>query len=342
VTTDTSPVIDVAGPYYDELEVGQVYDSSPGLTLTDGHAALHQSILGDRLRLVLDHHLAAEVTGDPRPLAHPGLVCDVAIGQSTLATQRVIANLFYRGLVLRKAPRIGDTLRTTTEVVGLRDTSARPGRPPTGLAALRIRTVDQTGTAVLDYHRCAMLPMRDERSRPGHAYDLDQISAELDDAHLADAVAGWDLARYRERVPGEHSAALSPGTSYRIEGGDTVTAAPELVRLSLNVAAAHSDPSKSGRGRRLVYGGHTIGLALQHATRVVPNLMTVAAWRSCDHLAPVFEGDVLHSLVSIESVQRGTGLDGALVDLRVQTRADRADGSDAEPVLDWRLVGVMA
>ncbi len=58
--------IDVAGPYYDELEVGQVYDSSPGLTLTDGHAALHQAILGDRLRLALDADLAAQVTGTDR------------------------------------------------------------------------------------------------------------------------------------------------------------------------------------------------------------------------------------------------------------------------------------
>ena len=38
------------------------------------------------------------MTGAPAALAHPALVSDVAIGQSTLATQRVKANLFYRGL----------------------------------------------------------------------------------------------------------------------------------------------------------------------------------------------------------------------------------------------------
>jgi acyl dehydratase len=340
--TAVQPTIDVAGPFYEDLEVGQHFDASPGLTLTDGHAALHQAMLGDRLRLVLDHHLGAVVTGDVRPLAHPGLVCDVSIGQSTLATQRVIANLFYRGLVLRRFPRIGDTLRTTTEVVGLRDTSPKPGRAPTGLAALHIRTVDQTGTAVLDYHRCAMLPMRDEQSRPGHEDDLSAISAELDDATLAAAVAHWDLAAYRARVAGPHGDGLTAGTSYAIEGGDTVTCAPELVRLSLNIAAAHSDPSASGRGRRLVYGGHTIGIALQHVTRAIPNLVTVSAWRSCDHLGPVFEGDVLHSVIGVEAVQRAVGLDGTLVDLRVQTRADRSEADEPLPVLDWRLVGVMA
>jgi acyl dehydratase len=340
--TTLDSTVDVAGPWYEELEVGQVFAGAPGLTLTPGHAALHQAVLGDRLRLPLDRHLAADVIDAGAPLAHPGLVCDVAIGQSTLATQRVIANLFYRGLALRRAPRIGDTLRTTTEVVALRDTSARPGRPPTGLAVLRVRTVDHTGQAVLDYHRCAMLPMREESRRPGHADDFDAIKSDLDPARLTESVRGWDLARYRELIPGPHGAELVAGSSYAIESGDTVTGATELVRLTLNVAAAHSDPASSGRGRRLVYGGQTIGLALSQATRAIPNLVTVLAWRSCDHLGPVFEGDVLRSVVTVESVDRSAEVDGVLVDLRVQTRADRPAGEDSQPVLDWRLVGLMA
>jgi acyl dehydratase len=155
----------VAGPYFEDLEVGEIFDAAPGLTLTDGHAALHQAILGDRLRLALDADLCRRVVGGDTRLAHPALVCDVAIGQSTLATQRVIANLFYRGVVLRHAPRIGDTLRTTTEIVALRETSPKPGRPPSGLAVLRARTVDQLGREILDFHRCALLPMRGDEAR---------------------------------------------------------------------------------------------------------------------------------------------------------------------------------
>jgi hypothetical protein len=47
----------------------------------------------DRLRLALDAELAAAMIGTDAPLAHPAPVCDVAIGQSTLVTQRVKANL---------------------------------------------------------------------------------------------------------------------------------------------------------------------------------------------------------------------------------------------------------
>ncbi|HVW18853.1 MAG TPA: MaoC family dehydratase [Solirubrobacteraceae bacterium] len=337
----TGPV-PVGGPYYEDLRRGQVFDVAPSVTLTAGQAAVHQAILGDRLRLPLDAVLSARVLGRPGQLAHPGLVCDVAIGQSTHVTQRVIGNLFYRGLVLRRAPVVGDTLSTTTEVVALRDTSRREGRAPAGLAALRMRTVDQDDRVVLDFHRCAMLPMRGEGSRPGHGDDLDAISSVLPGPEdLAGAVAGWDLGAYRESVPGAHAAELVPGAEYEVLDGETVSAAPELARLTLNIAAVHTDPaSAAGRGQRLVYGGHTIGIALSHAARALPNLVTVVAWRTCDHLGPVREGDVLRSRVAIGEIAP-IAAGGALADLRVLTSADRMDAPPA-PVLDWSLVALFA
>ena len=55
----------MGGPYFDDLEVGQVFDAAPAMTLTAGAAAVHQSIVGDRLRLALDAELATAVTGAP-------------------------------------------------------------------------------------------------------------------------------------------------------------------------------------------------------------------------------------------------------------------------------------
>ncbi|WP_131809939.1 MaoC family dehydratase, partial [Mycolicibacterium mucogenicum] len=179
------------GPFFDDLSVGQVFDWAPAMTLTDGVAAAHQAILGDRLRLPLDAGLSAAVTSSVRALAHPGLVCDVAIGQSTLVTQRVKANLFYRGLQFHRFPQLGDTIATRTEVVGLKQNSAKPGRPRTGLAALRMSTADQEGRTVLDFHRCAMLPLRDDAADTGHADDLSVIGAGMRAA--PDPAAGWDV-----------------------------------------------------------------------------------------------------------------------------------------------------
>lgn len=334
---DASPLSRL--PYFEELEVRMVF-RAPGVTLTSGHAAVHQAILGDRLRLPLDAPLAAAVTGEAAPLAHPGLVCDVAIGQSTLPTQRVIGNLFYRGLALRRLPAVGDTLRTDTEVVALRQNRPKEGRPATGLAALRISTVDAEGRPVLDFHRCAMLPLRDRDGATGRADDLDSIGSDVPSEGLAEPLAGWDLDAFRAAVPGPHFADLPAAGRWPLEGGDVVSCAPELARLTTNIALAHHDAAAGGRGRRLVYGGHTIGIAASALTRALPGLLTILGWHSCDHTGPVFEDDTLRGDLELESTEPLPS-GGGLLHLRMRMRAERG-GDDAGEVLDWRLVAAMA
>jgi len=331
------------GPYFDELAVGQEFGGAPGITLTSGLAAAHQAITGDRLVLATDHDLCRRVTGGD-PLASPSLVWDVAIGQSTVVTQHVKANLFYRGLAFRRAPRLGDTLRTSTQVVALRQNQPREGRAPTGLAVLRITTVDQLRRPVLDFWRCAMLPLRDEDGQTGHADDLASVGQAIDDP--AALVGGWRLAEFAEQAAGPRLAELRAGQSWAVPGGDVVSGAPELARLTLNMAMAHHDAQAAG-GQRLVYGGHTVGLALAQAARSLPSLVTVAAWHRCDHLGPVHEGDTLRSTISVEQVDP-LPAGGGLVHLRSRVRAEapgrdgRHEGSAPRDVLDWRYIAIVA
>ncbi len=332
--------IEVGGPWFEDFERGQVFDDAPGLTLTEGHAALHQAIAGDRLRLALDAPLCREITGSDLPLAHPNLVCDVAIGQSTGPTRRVRGNLFYRGLVLARPVFIGDTLRTRTEVVGLKQNRRREGAPASGLVALRIRTTNQDDEEVLDFWRCPMIPLRDSGADTGHSDSFDDLPETLDAAALeAASPAEWRLDLLREQTPGPHHADLEAGSTFAIEGGETVTAAPELARLTLNVAMAHTDATSSGRGRRLVYGGHTISVAAAHATRAIPAIATILAWEGCDHLAPVFEGDVLRT--ELEVTETAPQEHRGRARLRALVSAVREE-SEPEAVLDWRFVALVA
>jgi acyl dehydratase len=324
------------GPFFDDLTVGQEFASAPAMTLTDGLAAGHRAITGDRMALALDHDLCLEVTGG-RPLAPPALVWDVAIGQSTVVTRQVRANLFYRGLAFRRAPVLGDTLHTRTQVVGLRQNRPRPGRAPTGLAALRITTTDQEDRPVLDFWRCAMLPLRDKDGDTGHADDLDRIGAGASAPDFQALTAGWRLDLFARRAPGPRPAELRPGQQLGDAAGDVVSSAPELARLTLNVAAVHHDAAAAG-GQRLVYGGHTIALALAQAARALPSLVTVAGWHGCDHLGPVHEGDTLRSVVDVERVDLLPNA-GGLVHLRSLVRAD---GEPSRAVLDWRYIAVLA
>ncbi|WP_067904892.1 MaoC family dehydratase [Nocardia vaccinii] len=324
------------GPYFEELELWQEFYGAPAVTLSDGLAAVHQSVIGDRLRLPLDHGLSAAVTGMPG-LAHPALVWDIAIGQSTLVTHHVKANLFYRGLVFRRIPHLGDTLVTTTTVEGLRQNRRRPGRAPTGLVALRIHTVDQHGRDVLDFWRCAMLPLRSDQDT-GHMDKLEDIGGGASTDWVA-AVQDWDL-KPLSGVTGSIVVAPEAGQRLEVVGGDVVDAAPQLARISLNIARVHHD-EHSGGGRRLVYGGHTIGIALAQACRAMPALTTVLGWHSCDHVGPVHEGDTLYSDITVEEVT-STDAGASIVYLRSEVFAAGPTGQRERPVLDWRYVVLFA
>ncbi|MBV8863398.1 MAG: acyl dehydratase [Mycobacterium sp.] len=331
-----NPATMTAGPYFDELQTGQVFAGAPAMTLTPGLAAVHQSILGDRLRLPLDAELSAAVTRLPGTLAHPGLVCDVAIGQSTLVTAHVKANLFYRGVVFYRFPAIGDTLFTRTEVVGLKTNSVKPGRAATGLVALRMTTIDQADRLVLDFYRCAMLPLSPgaDPNDADHADDLSTVGADL--ASPPSAADDWDGGAFRARIPGPHFDTGMAGTVLH-SSADVVSSAPELARLTLNIAAVHHDSRFSGR--RLVYGGHTIGLALAQATRLLPNVATVLSWQSCDHTAPVYEGDTLYSELHIDSAEAAP--DGGVLGLRSLVYAIPDTGSEPpRQVLDWHFTAL--
>jgi acyl dehydratase len=333
------------GPYFEDLVMGQSSEA-PGVTLTEAHATFHQALFGDRLKLTLDHELSRAVTGHERPLAHPMLVCNVAIGQSTELTQRVKANLFYRGLILRRSVHLGDTLKTHTKVVGLRQNRSKPGRAATGVAALEITTVNQRGEIVLHFWRCAMLPCRDREAALGPNDNLDWIPERIDEVELMDAVPRWSLPEFRNRNPGVHFAQLEKGDSYPIAARDTITSAPELARLTLNMAAAHVDAGAGYSGERLVYGGHTASVAFAQMMRRLPNVLTLIAWQSCNHLAPVFEGDVLRSDCAVlRKVVLEEG--GGLVRLQLKTHAQRpseqrAKNSGNVQVLDWDITVLMA
>ncbi|MEQ1580160.1 MAG: acyl dehydratase [Steroidobacteraceae bacterium] len=334
--------IDVSGPWFEDLSRGQEYDA-PAVTLTAGHAVLYQALCGDRLRLPLDHATSRRVTGRDEPLLHPLLPINFAIGQSTWASQRVKGNLFYRGLSLHQQVYLGDTLHTRTKIVALRQNQRRTDRAATGMAVLEVETRNQHGDRVLKFWRCPMLPCRDSTADTGHGDDLDTVGTPPQGDTLGAAVPEWSIDGNAAAWPGVKAVDLEAGQSFRIDSWDTVTAAPEFARATLNLAMAHTDARSSYLGQRLVYGGHVLAVAFAQVTRALPNLLTMLAWESCDHLAPVLEGDRLRTEVTL--VARSPARAGTLLKLAVRTFGSR--GSDTEAggvetlVLDW-VVWVMS
>lgn len=336
----------VEGPYFEDFTVGEFLEEAPSITLTTGHANMHQMLFGDRSRLPLDHHLTHEITGSDRPIANGIMAMGFGVGQTTYASQNVMGNLFYRGVVLKKLVYIGDTLSTTTQIVALRQNKVKGGRPSTGMVGLEITTTNQNGDEIMRFWRCPMVPCRDPKAQTGHADYLDVIPSDISTQTLIDAApTDWDLEAFRKRFTGIHFDQVDVDVLFKVKARDTVTLAPELARATLNLAMTHTDAGASIYGKRLVYGGHTISIAAAQLLRALPNTLSILAWRHCNHVAPVFEEDMLRSEITVlKKTPLASG--GGLVDLQINVWADRGDNAPKmgtnDHVLDWGLVIFMA
>lgn len=343
--------IEITGPYFEDFKRGQIMEEPPSVTITTGHVVFHQSLFGDRLRLSLDQVLCRKVAGRHELLVNPNLFLNMAVGQTTFASQHVKGNLFYRGLVFKKPAFVGDTLTTTTKVMALRQNKLKKGRPSTGMVVLEIRVVNQHAEEMLRFWRCPMIACRDPYTETGHTDSFDAFPATLDtDAIMEVLPLDWKLSLFRNNIPGDHFDQIAEGTTFRIRSRDTVTTAPELARLTLNMAMTHTDAEASHYKKRLVYGGHTVAMAAAQISRAVPNMITIMAWKRCDHTAPVFENDILRTVVRV--LKKHTLREprftekGGLVELHATVFASRhgENGNSMEEckVLDWELVVLMA
>lgn len=320
----TSP----AGPYFEDLAVGWTFRSSAYL-LTDGHIAWYQAFSGDQTRTYRDPAFAREVGLEAVPV-NPALVAHVAIGQSTAATRMVVANLYYRAVTFPVPVFPGTAITTRVGVVAASEATDRPDRPPRGKVLLDIESVDGAGRTVVRMFRCALV-LKAERRPTGRADPVDRD----DRAELPEWLERWCEAR---GIPGHVDAAVRPGGDSRTDPlREPVTDALALVRLTGNEAAAHRDPARGQSGQRLVYGGHTLSMAQASLGRLVPELVDVIGWESCEHPAPVFELDLLQTTATLLESADGPSLSAARY--LVETEKVGADG-ERTLVQSWRPVVV--
>ena len=309
------------GPFFDELNTGETITPLPSLTLSDADNTFYRAITGDQHLLTADCGLYNEVSGSSGSLINPGLIMQVSIGQTTNATRKAIANLYYRSVEILRPVEIGETLSTSTVVLGLCDASPKEGLNR-GKVWLGIET--RSGEEIIArYERVALLPCNGDS--PGHNDEIPGPTVPVSLDSWGSLVPDWDLNSLPE-------TSWSVGEEREDPLSDHVDLAPALARFTFNQAAIHRDSEASSFGKRLVYGGHTQGLAQASLTRLLPGLVTVLGWDGCDHLGPVFEGDQLsfhHTLKEVLPLNEGRIL-------RFEIRASR----EGEDVLLWTPIVV--
>lgn len=314
-------------PFAEDLTLGEPLSPAPDITIDSGLSAQYLAIVGDQLRPALSDSFSRSLTGSDERLANPALVISASIGQSTVATRRVIANLQYRNLTLSRPVHVGETLRTIVTPLAASWTREGNSRAKV-LLGMALSTAE--GELLSSYERLALLPVADpDRLVTG------EIPPPPAERPLGDF--GGCIPRAWAPPAGQHP--LTAGDVFDDPLADTVSSARELVRMTQNRASAHRDYRAGLDGRRLVYGGHTVGLAQASLSRVLPDLLTVVGWRSCDHVAPVFEEDLLTFSTTIDAVLSSGSI--RLADATVAVTAHRS-GATPTHVLEWKPILAVA
>ena len=314
--------MDNDGPYYDDFEHGMTIPPLPAVTVTEADNVAYRMITGDQHFASADQDAYQRVSGSSKALVNPGLVMQFAIGQTTNATRKAIANLYYRSVRILRSVEVGETIKTTTTVLGLSDAKPKDGQHR-GKVWLGIETSTDRGP-VVQYERCALVASKS--GSPGHSSEIPGPSdpAPLED--LTELAPDWDLSSL---TPTGWDLGESRADAMR----DHVDLAPSLARMTFNQAFVHRDASASIYGKRLVYGGHVQGLAQASLSRLLPGVATIVAWDGCDHIGPAFEGDLLEFRHELKEILPVKG--GRLMRFEIRGSTTNKQESSGSDILVW-------
>lgn len=281
------------GNFFEDFTLGQVIEHATPRTITEGDRALYGAIYPTRFAVPSSAEFARSVGLAAHPVEDL-LAFHVAFGKTVPdVSLNAVANLGYAEGRFHRPVVPGDTLRTRSEVIGLKQNSN--GR--TGVVWVRSTATDQRGDVVLEWARWVMVHKRDASS-PAPQTVVPDLAPALAAADLV-VPAGLDLSSYDTVAAGEPHLLGDYEVDERIDhvDGVTLTDAEHMMatRLWQNTAKVHFDVQARSDGRRLVYGGHVISLARALSFNGLANAQLVAAINAGAHVAPAYAGDTVHA-----------------------------------------------
>ena len=282
------------GNFFEDFHLKQRFVHAPARTLTVGDATLHKAIYGARFALQSSEPLAKAVGFETTPFDDL-LVFHMVFGMSVSdISLNAVANLGYAQLVFGKRLYPGATLRAFTEVIGLKENSDRQ----TGIVYVRTEGVDAMDDVVVSFNRWVMVRKRDAASKAP-----DAVVPDLPNVVPPSSLVAPAKTNFRNAVPKETGSPLrwdDYAIGERIDhiDGTTIEDAEHMMaaRLYHNNARVHFNQFAEAQGRfgkRIVYGGHVISIALSLSCNGLQNALCIAAINGGRHVNPVFAGDTI-------------------------------------------------
>jgi acyl dehydratase len=145
----------MGGRYFEQFEVGQHFVHEVRRTVTDMDNILFSTLTHNPAAIHLDHEYA-KTTEFGKPLINSiftlGLIVGLSIQDTTLGT--TVGNLGWEDVRFPKPVFSGDTLRSETTVVQIRESKSRPTQ---GIVTFEHKGYNQRGEEICVCRRVALM-----------------------------------------------------------------------------------------------------------------------------------------------------------------------------------------
>ncbi|WP_299622124.1 MaoC family dehydratase [uncultured Tateyamaria sp.] len=281
------------GRFFEDYRVGEVIDHAVPRTVSGGERALYHMLYPARHALYSSDQFAQGCGLGAAPLDDM-IAFHIIFGKTVPdISLNAVANLGYAEGRWHAPVWPGDTLRSQSEVIGVKENS----NGKSGVVWVRTTGLNQREQTVLDYVRWVMV-------RKG---DLDAAAPKTVIPDLAPALSasnlvvpqGLDFSDYDFGLAGEAHRWDDYEIGERIDhvDGVTVEEAEHMMatRLWQNTAKVHFNTSARPDGSRLIYGGHVISMARALSFNGLANAQMVVGLNGGAHANPCLSGDTIRA-----------------------------------------------
>ena len=276
------------GRFFEDYKLGDVIPHAVPRTVGEGERALYHALYPARHALYSSDEFARDC-GLPESPLDDLAAFHVVFGKTVPdVSLNAVANLGYAEGRWLKPVFAGDTLRSASEVIGLKQNS----NGKSGVVYVRTRGLNQLDEVVLDYVRWVMV-----RKNDLDAPAPETVIPDLKKVIPADELVipeGLDFSNYDFVQAGEPHRWGDYDIGEKIDhvDGVTIEEAEHMIatRLWQNTAKVHFDATFRPDGQRLIYGGHVISMARALSFNGLANAQMIVGLNGGAHANPCFSG----------------------------------------------------
>lgn len=289
-----------AGRFFEDFTLNEVIQHASPRTISAGDCSLYIALYGSRNPLHCSEPFAQSLGYKNTPIDDL-LAFHIAFGKTVPdISVNAVANLGYADARFLQPVFVGDTLSTSSQVIGLKQNSSGKN----GVVYVRSTAINQHHQPVLSWVRWVMVHKSDLNA-PAPKTVIPELPSFVAPERL-NIPSYFSTKKFDAKVTGGQYFFEDYQAGERINhiAGMTVNPADHTMatRLYQNNARLHFDDHMmraSNFGQRLVYGGVAISICRSLSFEGLENALTILAVNAGTHANPTFAGDTIYCATEV-------------------------------------------